>query len=108
MLMQVLMSARLGSPGPGARLNEPSVRGTTGERAVRCRWVWLVRLSRGNAIRSVVPEGHGPGRGAVYGRAGPVPSGAAVAQGSSESGRVPPSVGSHGTPVSIGPLMPPS
>jgi hypothetical protein len=34
--------------------------------------------------------------------------GSSEAQGWSESGSVPLSVGSHGTPVSIGPLMPPS
>ena len=55
----------------------------------------------------------GPGvRRALRGRNGmrvdAIRQGASEAQGWSESGSVPPSVGSHGTSVSMGPLMPPS
>jgi hypothetical protein len=45
------------------------------------------------------PSGAGQGRGVL---------GASEAQGWSESGNVPPSVASQGTPVSMGPVIPPS
>ena len=88
--------------------NVPLRGGTEGSSAVRCG---SIRPAQGPVPRSLLDQLE-----RVDGRERPIPrpdheaiaQGASEAQGWSESGRVPPSVGSHGTSVSMGPLMPPS
>ncbi len=60
---------------------------------------WSPLMARGAFGRRQIS-----GQGRVVGLA----AGVSDAQGWSESGRVPLPVGSHGTPVWIGPMMPPS
>lgn len=77
---------------------------------VRCGWerLGLGACAAGNVDDVVVRGCHAVDRPMAYGRGETLAPGSPDAHGWSESGSVPPSVGVHGTSVSIGPVIPPS
>ena len=92
----VFVAAACTCIGFGALSGEVLIRATGGPDLLCLPKAWpLTSAHRRTDVRSYGPI-EAPGFGA------------SDAQGWSESGSVPPAVGSQGTPVSIGPMMPPS